>query len=89
MGLFLLRFWPVLLPIITYFLWMFFVRSKARKASEPVPHFREGPVFWTLIATLAIAVLMFVILGFLNEEIKGVYVPSHVENGKVIPSQIR
>jgi heme/copper-type cytochrome/quinol oxidase subunit 2 len=89
MGLFLMRFWPVLLPILTYFLWMFFIRNKARKASEPVPHFREGPVFWTLIATLGIAIAMFFVLGLSNDPIKGVYVPSHIENGKVIPSQIR
>jgi hypothetical protein len=53
-----------------------------------VPHFREGPVFWTLIATLSIAVCMFIILGFSNEGTKGTYVPSHVENGKIVPSRI-
>lgn len=88
MGLFILRFWPVLLPLVAYFIWMKLVRDKARKAGEPVPRFREGPLFWTIISMLCIAVLMFMWIGFHNTAQKGDYTPAKLENGRIVPGTV-
>lgn len=89
MGLFFLRFWPVLIPLLVYAIWMRNMRARARKTGEPIPDFRDGPWFWALIASLSIAVIIFLFLGLGHEENRGTYVPPHMENGKIIPGEIK
>lgn len=88
MALFLFRFWPVLIPLIVYAVWMIRVRGKARKAGEPVPQFREGPWFWAVVASLSVGIVIFFILGLSHEPAKGTYVPPRTENGKIIPGHL-
>lgn len=90
MALFLMRFWPVLIPLLAYVIWMLRARRCARKAGCAMPHFfRDGPWFWTLVACLGLAVAMFMLFGLSNEGNKGEYVPPHLENGAVIPGTVQ
>ncbi len=89
MALFIFRFWPVFIPLFVYILWMISVRNKARKAGAPLPHFGQGPWFWTLVATLALAVCMFVFFGLSHESNSGEYIPPHMENGKVVSGEVK
>ena len=85
MGLFLMRFWPVLIPLIVYWLWWKNAHAKAKKDGTPAPLFREGPWYWAVLSSLVIAGLCFVVLGLSHGGEKGAYVPPHVEDGRVIP----
>jgi hypothetical protein len=85
MGLVILRFWPVLIPLIVYWLWIRNVRRKALAAGKSAPLFREGPWYWAVLASLLTAALCFVLLGLSEKPVKGDYVPPHLENGKIIP----
>ena len=89
MALFILRFWPVFIPLLVYIIWMIRVRKVARKVGDPLPDFRDGPWFWALIATLCVAVIMFISLGLSKESVTGEYVPPHVEDGKMIPGKVQ
>lgn len=88
MGLFLLRFWPVLIPLLIYIVWMFSVRRRAKKMGEKPPHFRDGPLFWVVVSSLLIAVVMFVWIGLSHPQNRGDYVPPHMENGRIVPGAI-
>jgi polyferredoxin len=88
MGLFILRFWPVLLPLVIYTVWMLRARGKARRVNAALPNFSKGALFWVLIATLVMAVMLFVVMGFSNPQIKGSYIPAHMENGRVVPAMV-
>lgn len=88
MGLFLLRLWPVLIPLFVYLVWMRRVRNKARAAGGPIPHFGQGPWFWALVASLTIGILLFLSFGLSHERNTGAYVPPHMENGKIIPGEV-
>lgn len=89
MGLFLLRFWPVLIPLVVYIVWMIRVRNHARRAGEKPPHFGEGPWFWAIVVSLGIGVVMFVVLGLSHEGNQGAYVPPHMEGGRIVPGEVR
>ena len=91
MALFLFRFYPVLLPLILYLLWLYFVRRRARKKGEPLPRFRDGSIFWLLISSLLIAVLCFLFLAFSVGDVgnKGSYQPPHMEGEKLVPAQVK
>ncbi len=86
--LLLLRFWPVLIPVLVYWLWLRTVAAKARKEGKPAPLFRDGPWYWLVLASLGMAVLCFLFWGGSGEAVKGDYIPPHVENGKVIPGHV-
>ena len=88
MALFLLRFWPALIPTLLYVVWLLVMRSRARKKGEREPHFRDGPVYWLVIISLAIAAVCFVATGISHDAQKGNYQPPHMENGVLIPSKV-
>lgn len=89
MGLFLLRFWPVLIPLLVYWLWLKFVGRKATIEGRPVMRFRDGPWFWAVLASLLVAMACFV---FVAEEATvgttGDYVPPHMEGKTLVPGQV-
>lgn len=64
MALFLFRFFPALLPLLVYLAWLFVVRRRAKKAGAPLPRFRDGNIYWLVMASLGMAVLSFVFLVF-------------------------
>ena len=89
MGLFLFRFWPVLVPLLCYLLWHMIVRHKAIKKGEPAPRFRDGPVYWLILSTLLTAALCFILLATGQDALKGDYIPAHLEGGTLVPSEVR
>jgi hypothetical protein len=88
MGLFLLRFWPVLIPLLIYLFWLTHVGWKAKKAGNTPPHFRDGPWYWVVLASLLIGIGCLVVLGASAEGTKGPYVPPHMKDGQLIPGQV-
>lgn len=88
MALFLFRFWPVLIPLIVYWLWQMRARRIAKKNGAPEPRFRDGPWYWALLASLLTGVGCFLLLGLTHERNDGRYIPPHMENGTVIPGKV-
>lgn len=84
----LLRFWPILLPLIAYFLWISYCRRKAQRSGKPVPAFRDGPWVLAVASSLALAILGLLYLGLSSEPNDGVFIPAHMEDGKLIPAQV-
>ena len=89
MGLFLFRFWPVLLPFLAYILWLKVVGRKAEKEGRAKPLFREGPWYWLVFATLGMAFVCFVWLGATMDGNKGSYVPPHMEDGVMVQGVVK
>lgn len=82
------RFWPALLPLVIYIIWHRLAVRRAKKAGKPVPHFRDGPIYWMVMSCLVIAVLCFALLGFDMEAQRGDYVPPSLQNGMVVPGYV-
>jgi hypothetical protein len=89
MGLFLFRFWPVLIPLLVYWLWLVIVGKRAVKAGKTPPRFVDGPWYWMVFSSLVIGIACFIWLGSDPESEKGVYEPPHLENGVIVPGQVR
>lgn len=91
MALFLFRFYPVLLPLIIYLLWLYFVRHRASKKGEPLPKFSDGSIFWLLMSSLLIAVLciLFLAVSVDKNGNKGSYQPPYMEEKKIVPAQVK
>ncbi|MFC0219277.1 hypothetical protein FHS82_001548 [Pseudochelatococcus lubricantis] len=49
----------------------------------------DGHVPWLVIAGLAVAIVGFVIAGLTAERNAGAYVPSHLEDGKLVPGHFQ
>ena len=88
MGLFLMRFWPVLIPLMVYFLWLYYVGRKATIEGRPILRFRDGPWYWLVLSTLLVGIGCMVLLGTSVEGHKGMYVPPHMQDGKLVPGQV-
>lgn len=63
MGLFLFRFWVALVPMAIYIVWFLLVRHRAIKNNQPLPQFRDTPLYWAILASLVVAGICFLVLG--------------------------
>ena len=88
MGLFLFRFWPVLIPLIVYLLWLYIVGRKAKKAGQPGVHFLDGPWYWVVITSLVIGIGCFMLLATSLTGDAGEYIPPHMQKGVLVPGQV-
>ena len=89
MGLFLFRFWPALLPLLCYLLWFWVVCRRAVAQGNTPPRFRDGPVYWMILATLLIAAICLAAFATSQDAQRGEYIPPHLEDGKMIPGQVK
>jgi hypothetical protein len=86
LRLLLIRLWPALIPIALYLLWVFVLRK------EKVRHkLTEGPLFWTLVTSVLLAVGMLFWYG-INEQgnWSGTYVPPQGGGAgrELVPGQV-
>ncbi len=88
-NLILFRFWPALLPLLVYYVWHRLAVRRAKNENKPLPHFRDGPIYWTVLASLAIAVLCFVVMGLDIDVQKGEYTPPMLQDGKIVPGHVQ
>lgn len=89
LRLLLLRFWPVLIPLLLYILWLALRRRRARKNEEDIPGWLDGPWMWAVAASFILLILGFLILGIWGEGADiGQYTPARVENGRIIDGSI-
>lgn len=88
MRLILLRFWPVLLPILLYLAWLAYARRKAGKENREKPGFTDGPWLWPTASTLLLLIGVFIWLGTSADPVDGTYVPAQLKDGQLIPSRI-
>ncbi len=71
---------PLLAPTVIYFLWL----TTVGRIGE-----RSAPWTWLVIGGLAAAAAALVIIGVGSGGSRsGRYVPSHVEDGRLVPGQI-
>ncbi len=76
----------LVLPLAVYLLYIRFVRR--HQAVEPA--WRETPWLWLMVAGLVLLTLSFLTLGLVGGDPPGgTYVPAHVEDGKLVPGQVR
>lgn len=88
MALFLFRFYPVLFPLLVYYLWWQVIRHRARRQAQPLPRFRDGPVYWLVLSSLLVAMGCLLMVGMSQDTRKGTYRPPHMEGNRLIPAQV-
>ncbi len=84
----LIELWPMLLPLLAYWLWHMRRARAARGRDEIAPQLREGPWLWAVLASAAIAFVLLFGLGLSADSDKGPYIPPHLENGKIAPGKV-
>jgi hypothetical protein len=81
---------PILLPALLYALWLAAERRRVDAAGTgEQPSWGEAPWVWLLALGLFFAAIIAVAIAvFGGEGIEGVYVPPHVEDGRVVPGHV-
>lgn len=80
------KFWPVLIPLLLYFIWLAYARIK-NKSGEKIK-FLDGPVKTLFISMVITAFLCVIYIFVTTTSHDKKYVPIKIENGKLIPSHI-
>ncbi len=80
---------PLVLPTILYFAYAWYLARRARAAGQEDPKVLDVPWSWLVGAGVALAAISFGV-NFMGEGDKpgGVYVPPHVEDGKIVPGRV-
>lgn len=80
---------PLLLPIAIYLVWTWITGKQRRTAEEP-PRWYEGPWFWLLVAGFVLMVAVMAVTAVIEGSSPDrVYVPPHVEDGRIVPGHFK
>ncbi|MBS7804739.1 hypothetical protein KIH24_09150 [Rhizobiales bacterium TNE-4] len=71
-------------PFIAYAIWLMIHRRSPLHG----PHW-EGKILSLTTAGLVLLVASFIWLGLTANKDQGAYVPAHMENGKLVPAEIK
>lgn len=82
---------PLVLPFLAYGLWMYVVRRKmAAAAAANKGLWNDAPWTWLMIAGFGLMIASLFAVGFLSgDDPTGTYIPPHVVDGVLIPSQVQ
>lgn len=81
----LIRFWPVLIPLVIYIIWHDSQRRKALKAGETPKRMKEGPWQLMLLSTVVLAVGCMVWFLLTTESHTNMaYQPAQIIDGKLV-----
>lgn len=84
---------PLIAPSVIYLVWHTIQvrRLAAGKREEPTPTFAEMPWFMLAGAGISLVIVILMALALLGEGAKpgAVYVPPHLENGRLVPAETR
>lgn len=80
----LTKLWPLFIPAILYFIWLSYMRRKGKNVNRH----QKKLLKLTIISTVLIAIGLF-IFSFIDVEQKTEnYIPTKIENGKIVPSKV-
>ena len=89
MKLFLTKILPLLVPLAIYAGWLIHAHRRAHALGTARPNVRDAPWPIMLLTGLAVLIAGMIALGlFTGEKPGGVYVPPHMENGKIIRGHV-
>ena len=89
MKLFLTKILPLALPVIVYLTWLIYAQRRSRKLGTSVDKVSDAP--WFLIGSSGVAVLIAGMLAlglFSGDKTGGIYIPPHMEDGKIVKGRI-
>ncbi|MGE0650812.1 MAG: DUF6111 family protein [Alphaproteobacteria bacterium] len=84
---------PLIAPALLYLAWNWIQlrRIASGKRAEPTPTFAEMP--WLVLAGAGVSMLVVTLLAFAlmggGAKPGSVYVPPHMEDGKLVPAEMR
>ena len=87
LSLIITKFWPVLIPLVLYIIWLLYKKKKTKGAGTPIV---EDKVFNYVIVAMIIILLTgfaFIVLNIKKED--KTYVPMRYEDNKLIPGEVK
>jgi hypothetical protein len=87
----LIRFWPILVPLIIFIVW--YINARHNLDIKVIDQFRERRakyLMYALISSAVIAIICSAVYVLSRQDnTHQEYVPARVENGQLIPSSFR
>jgi hypothetical protein len=86
----LIQFLPFLLPFVAWGLYMVLARSRARSKQTGQPAWQDTPWAWLTIAGLVLFIAGMIGVALMEEgNTEGTYIPPRLEDGRIVPSDVR
>jgi hypothetical protein len=82
---------PLLLPTLAFLGWLALTRKAGETRAETMARVHDGPWYWLVISGFVLMAggLVYLGVGQGDPPPGSVYVPPHVEDGRVIPGRMK
>jgi O-antigen ligase len=85
---FLIKFWPILVPLAALVVWWLIWGRKIKDDENLMPKWQKRLWLWVLLGTIGTMIASLLIFGFANESNTGKrIIQPKFENGKIVPSR--
>lgn len=85
-----IAFLPFLAPFVLYGIYYLLARRRARADGSIEPSLAEAPWMWLVIVGFVLLVISLVVFAVYDgSDVSGTYVPSRIEDGRVVPGEIK
>jgi len=80
----------LLLAVLPFVLYAVFIRLSGKGTLKSFEDWRHAPLLWLLLGGIVLSVgFLFVLRLSADNSTTGRYVPPHMENGKIVPAEIK
>ncbi len=85
-----IAFLPFLAPFVVYGVYYLLVRRRALARGGTAPSLSEAPWMWLVIVGFVLLGASLVVFAiYEGSEVGGSYIPSRLEDGKIVPGEIK
>ena len=84
----ILDFWPALIPVMLYSIWLLWAKRRIKQGGNPLKWTNTPWIYAAMLTMLGVLICFGVLIYGSTSEKGKIYIPAQYKDGKLIPSKM-